>query len=167
MAFVMSFAFFIRGADNRFPGVVQEHGQAQHRIRRDAFDAADRMLPEVVAVMMVLLVVIDHRADLRNNLRKHLRIFPQDAAGGFPAEEFEQFLPDPFARDELQVGRFEPQRGSSGGLDRKPVYRSEAQGAQHAQGVFLEALFRFADAADQTGCQILLPAERIRKAGIR
>ena len=115
--------------------------------------------------MMVLLVVADHGPDLRDDLRQHFRILPEDTPGGFAAQELEQFLPDPFPGDPGKVRSHFPQGGGGGRLNGKIIDGGETQGPENAQGVLIEAFFRFADAADEAGGQVSLSVKGIRKTG--
>ena len=136
----MSFAVLIGGPDGRFAGIMQEHGQAQDRIRRDAFHPADRMFPQVPGMVVVLLIVPDHGPDLRYDHRKDLRICPEDPAAGFSAKKFEKLIPDPLGSHAVQIRGHTAQGPVGRRIDREVIDRSEAKRTQDAQSILFKAL---------------------------
>ena len=159
----MPFTLFICGTGGRLAGIMQEHGETQDRFGRNPFDAADSVLPKIVAVMVVFLVIADHGPDFRNDLRQHFRVFPEDSSGGLAAEKLQQLFPDPLSGNAGKIRCHLPQGSGSGGFDRKIIDGSKAQGTENTQGILVETLFRLTDAADQVVREILLSVEGGRK----
>ena len=70
----MSRAVFVKGKDERLCAVVKKRGKAQVKRRADISDNVHRVLPDVKAVVLVMLVKALHGFQAGDNFRKNLRI---------------------------------------------------------------------------------------------
>ena len=146
---------------------MEEHGHAQHRIRRNALHGPDGMLPDGIEMMRVLLIIAHGGLQTGNQERYDLREGAEYPAHARAAEELEQLLPYALGGDPLQ-GRIE---GADGGfgfrLDGEIQDGGEAEGPQDPQGVLPEAKRRSPDAADKPGGQIRPASVEIQDVSLR
>ena len=164
VAVKMADPFPVQREARRLAEVVQEHRQAQDRLRFHGFQRPQRMLPHVVGMVRVALVEAESGADLRDEHRRDFAESPQDGRRFFSAEKPRELSADALRRHALEQ-RPVAQGGRGGfAFQRKAELRAEAQRPQHAQAVLPEAVVRVAHAADHARREVLLPAEKVDQA---
>ena len=70
----MSRAAFVKRKDERLCAIVKKRGKAQVKRRADVSDNVHRVLPDVKAVVLVMLVKALHGFQAGDNFRKNLRV---------------------------------------------------------------------------------------------
>ena len=146
----------------RLPDVVEQHREPEHRVRPHRRQAVQDMLPDVIAVVRVVLRRLHAAVEFRQEHRRdpELRHAPQ-LIRVRRDEQLRQFRHDPLAADLREI-----RRERRGGRRRIvfhviPELRREPDRPHDAERVLPEALFRDADRADQLPLEVFLPAEQV------
>ena len=147
----------------RLSKVVKEHRPTQFPRRRHGSDSARRMLPDIKAVMRIALVKAHAGQDLGNRHPKNIRKCKQRCPHVLTKQELVHLRIHALMRNIGEQGALFVSGAGSFYLRRKAEHRAKAHKAQNAQRVLFKAPRRFADAAEDTRFQILLPAERINE----
>ena len=90
--------------------VVEQHGQPQHRLRRDPLHRPDRVLVHVPEVVRRALVKAPQGLQLRDDHREDLRKFPEHPPGPRPAEELQKLRKNPLGSHQPEPFPENPQR---------------------------------------------------------
>ena len=153
----------LRRGRARFCDVVEERGQADDEVGRSEVDTAQRMTPDVPAVVAVLREVHGFE-QLGNDAREQpgAQQQAQPAARRRAADQqLDQLVAHPLRRDlreDVERGR---DRATGAGLQRQPQRAGESHRPQRAQPVLAEAGERIAHGAQPAAPQVLGTGERI------
>ena len=164
MAGIVAFSMGIRNTYCRLSCVMQEHGDTENRIRRNVLYGTNRVLPEIIKMMVIVLIIADHGRYLREKFSDDTWIGAKNAAGAGTAEKLDKLLTDTFSRDTPECGRKAAKRFICQGIDGEIINRGKAQGAQNPKRVLLKSERGIADTANDTPVQVTLTFKSIHQA---
>ena len=132
----------------RLAAVMEQRRPAQYRLRRTGRNGFQRVDVDIVIMVRVALIEAVHRFKLRQNREEDIRKIRQDALCPDAAEQLCQLGVDALRGDVMQK-RFLRMYGICGvRFDRKIQHRRKPHCTENAQAVFIKAILRAADTAD-------------------
>ncbi len=157
----------VRHPADRLGHIVQQHGQAQHLLRRSVPRRLQRVHPHAVTVVRIVLRRLHHHVKFR------------EKNGGKPCPEGSEKLFRVICHEKLYQLRLNPLRANFGETCRalfhrrngrflhgKPELRGKADSPQHPERIFRKTLPRVSDTADQAALQVPDPAVDIHKPSL-
>ena len=149
MADTVANARLVQGEGIGLADVVKEHGQAQGGVGSDVGHSVKGVLPDVIAVVGIPLLHVEHGGDLWQKDRQDVPMCPKHLCRTVTDKDALELGEDALLGDVVEL-LFAPMHGLSGlRLDGEPVPRPKAQRPQNAQAVLLKPLLRHAHTADE------------------
>ena len=157
----MAHAPIVHGEAGGLAHVVEQHGPAQHRLRRDGGHGAGRMAPHIVEMVAVPLVKAHAGQQLRQEHAQHVGVRQQHRQHVPAAQQAVRLRQQPLCGDAAQQRGAAVQRGGGALLHGETQHRCEAQRPHDAQGVLVKAAIRLPHAAQEAAPQVLPAAMEV------
>ncbi len=146
---------------------MQEHRQAEDRVRRRGLHSADGVFPAVPAVPRTVLLQPGQRSELGPELIEHVWVLPQDVANVRPDKQPAQLRADALRSHPPQHGPMVMDGPSSLLFDVMARHGGKPQRPHDPQPVLLEAQVGPAYAADRAVPDVLRSAERVMQGAVQ
>ena len=157
----MAHALPVHGEAGGLAHVVEQHGPAQRRLRRNGGHGAGRVFPHVVEVVAVPLVEAHTGQHLRQEHAQHIRVRQQYRQHMGAAQQAVHLRQQALRGDVPQQRGAAVQRGGGAGLHGEAQHRREPQRPHDAQGVLVKAPVRVAHTAQDAPAQVVLSAVQV------
>ena len=151
----------IHGEARRLTHIVQQHGPAQNRLRRNGLHRMDDMLPHGIAVVLTALVESYAGQELRQKDAEHLRVCQQYPPRTLAAQQLIRLGQNPLDGNVFQSLPVLADTARRVRLYGEIHHRGKAQPPHDAQGILTKPPLTLAHTAKDPLPQVLLTAEGV------